>query len=85
MSKPMTEVGLRSTLKGRLSLSTWMFIYLAVAELRSQLAPATTSAFETQTLEETQMLHRERHRESLYQGFLKVLSDTCDICLLVLQ
>lgn len=80
----MTEAGLRSTLKGRLSLSTWMFIYLAVAELRSQLAPATTSAFETDSGGNLDAPQGTPQR-SLYQGFLKVLSDTCDTCLLVLQ
>lgn len=46
---------------------------LAVVAFLSQLAPATMSSFETQNLEETQMLQRELHRESLHQGFLRSL------------
>lgn len=50
---------------GKFSISCSCFL--------SQLAPATMSSFETQNLEETQMLQRELHRESLHQGFLRGL------------
>lgn len=72
MSKAMIEARFCSILMGRPDWSTGRFS-ISCSCFLSQLAPATMSSFETQNLEETQMLQRELHRESLHQGFLRSL------------